>query len=151
MRNVLNPAILLTVKMLSHILGRDVLTAQPVPPCGKASSLPSNQLLQINIPLKAHQACINCPCALAAGQVAPNLGHVLRIESDSFVRNSGSKAAQFRADSDEFMLVIAISPVASLTVPVAVMMMMPILIIPVVISTVLVRNSGEISPTGAAR
>jgi hypothetical protein len=36
------------------------------------------------------------------------------------------------------MLVIVITPVASLTMPVAVMMMMPIIIIPVVISTVLV-------------
>jgi hypothetical protein len=108
--------------------------------------LPSKQLLEINVSLKAHQAGINRPAAHAARRVTPNFGHILRIEGDSFVRSSGSKAAQFRADSDEFMLVIAVLPIASLTVPVAVMMMMPVFIIPVVIST-LVRKGCQRSAT----
>jgi len=62
----------------------------------------------------------------------------LRVKSDAFVRESGSKAAPIRTDPDEFMLVIVVMPITSLTMPVAVMMMMPIIIIPVVISTVLV-------------
>jgi hypothetical protein len=134
-------------KDVTHMLGRDILTAKPIPPCGKASSSPSKQLLEVNVSLKAHQAGINRPTAHAARRVTPNFSHILRIEGDSFVRSSGSKAAQFRADSDEFMLVIAVLPIASLTVPVAVMMMMPVFIIPVVISTVLVRKGCQRSAT----
>ena len=39
---------------VTYVLGRDVLTAEPVPPCGKASSSPSKQLLKINVPLESH-------------------------------------------------------------------------------------------------
>jgi hypothetical protein len=41
------------------------------------------------------------------------------------------------------MLVIAITPVAALTVPVAIMMVVPIFVIPVVISTVLVSKGRQ--------
>src|SRR5215472_15279710 len=103
-RNIANP------KAVPHILSRDVMTAQPVPPCGKTSSLPSKQLLKINVPLKRHQAGINCPVAHAAQRVTPNLGRILYIERDPFVLSSGAEASQIRADLDEFMLVIAIHP-----------------------------------------
>jgi hypothetical protein len=43
-----------------------------------------------------------------------------------------------RADLDEFMLVVRSMPVSPLTMPVAVMLMMPVLIIPVVIALVFV-------------
>src|SRR5215468_1806270 len=104
-------------KDVTHMLGRDILTAKPIPPSGKASSSPSKQLLEINVSLKAHQAGINGSTAHAARRVTPNFSHILRIKSDTFVPSSGSKAAKFRAHPDEFMLVIAILPVASLTVP----------------------------------
>jgi hypothetical protein len=45
-----------------------------------------------------------------------------------------------RADLDEFMLVMVVTPVASLTVPVAVMFMMPVLVIPVVIAAILISH-----------
>lgn len=125
-------------KNVTHMLGRDVLAAEPVPLCGKASSSPSKQFLKINIPLNAHQAGINCPSAYAARRIAPNLRHILRVKRDASARNSSSKTGHIRADSDEFVLAILVAPVASLTVPVAVMMMMPIFIIPIVISTILV-------------
>ena len=80
-------------KDITHMLGRDVLTAKPIPPCGKASSSPSKQLLKINVPLKAHQAGIDRPAAHAARWITPNLSDILRIKSDTFVHNSGSKAA----------------------------------------------------------
>ena len=43
-----------------------------------------------------------------------------------------------RADPDELMFAVVVLPVASLTVPVAVMLMMPVLIIPAVIPMVLI-------------
>jgi hypothetical protein len=43
-----------------------------------------------------------------------------------------------RADPDEFMLVMVSLPIASFTVPVAVMLMMPVLIIPAVIPMVFI-------------
>ena len=145
-RTVGKSAILLTVKILPTCSG-NVLAAQPIPPCGKASASPSKQLLKINVSLKAHQAGINGPGAYAAGRVTPNLTYILRIEGDSFVRNSCSESAQLRSDSDEFMFVIAILPVASLTVPVTVMMVMPIFVIPVVISTIFIGKGCQRSPT----
>ena len=43
-----------------------------------------------------------------------------------------------RADPDELMFVMVVLPVASLTVPVTVMLMMPVFIIPVVIPMTIV-------------
>ena len=43
-----------------------------------------------------------------------------------------------RAEPDEFMPVMVVTPVASLTVPVAVVLMMPVFIIPVVIPMVII-------------
>ena len=43
-----------------------------------------------------------------------------------------------RADPDEHMFVLVITPVASLALPIAVVFVMPVLVVPVVISTVLV-------------
>jgi hypothetical protein len=135
-------------KDVTHMLGKDVLAAQPVPPRGKAGSWLSDELLEINVPLKAHEAGLNCPAAHAARRVTPNLSHILRTQSDSFIRSSRSKAAQFRADSDEFAVVIAITPVASLTAPVAIMMIVPIFVIPIVISAVLVGKCYQRSGRG---
>ena len=45
-----------------------------------------------------------------------------------------------RADPDEFMIVMVSLPIASFTVPVAVMLMMPVLIVPVVIPMVLIGH-----------
>src|SRR5262249_26306992 len=112
----------------------------PVPSRRKSRPSPSKQLLKIDVPLHSHKAGINRPVAQATRRVTPNLSHILRVEGDSLVRSPVSKAAQFRADSDEFMLVIAIPPVTSFAVPVTVMMMMPIFIVPVVISTVFVSS-----------
>ena len=123
-------------KDITHMLRGDVLAAQPVPPCGKASSLPSKQLLKINVALKAHQAGINRPVAYSSDRVTPNLSDVLRIEGDSLVGSSASKAAQVRSYLDEYMLVITILPIAPLTVPVAVMMVVPIFVVPVVVPAV---------------
>jgi hypothetical protein len=103
--------------------------------------LPRKQLLKINIPLKAHQAGINCPSAFAACRIAPNLGHILRVKSDTSVRSFGPKAVPIRTNLDEFILVLPVTPIASFAVPVAVMVMMPIFIIPVVITMVLVRGA----------
>jgi hypothetical protein len=128
-------------KDVTHMLGKDVLAAQPVPPRGKAGSWLSDELLEINVPLKAHEAGLNCPAAHAARRVTPNLSHILRTQSDSFIRSSRSKAAQFRADSDEFVVVIAITPVA-------IMMIVPIFVIPIVISAVLVGKCCQRSGRG---
>src|SRR5215469_2951666 len=76
-------------KDVTHMLGRDILATKPIPLCGKASSLPSKQLLEINVSLKAHQAGINRCTAHAPRWVAPNFSDILRIKGDTFVRSSG--------------------------------------------------------------
>jgi hypothetical protein len=133
-RNIANP------KAVPHILSRDVMTAQPVPPCGKTSSSPSKQFLKINVPLKGHLTGINRPTAYTAHRVTPNLSDIFRAKGDAFVRSSGSKTAHSRTDRDKFMLVIPISPIASFTVPVAVMLVTPIFVVPVVISAIVLAK-----------
>src|SRR5215471_2156286 len=64
-------------KDVTHMFFRKVLTAQPVPTCGKASSSPSKQLLKIYVLLKGHLAGINRPVAYPADRVTPNLSYVL--------------------------------------------------------------------------
>ena len=41
------------------------------------------------------------------------------------------------------MMVLVVTPVASLTVPIAVMIMMPVIIIPITIAMILVSRGGE--------
>ena len=48
-----------------------------------------------------------------------------------------------RADPNEFMVVMVIAPIASFTVPIAVMLMMPVVIIPGVIAMVLIGHGCE--------
>lgn len=50
------------------------------------------------------------------------------------------------ADLDEFMMVLMVPPIASLTVPIAVVIMVPVTIIPVVIPMILVSQRGKRGP-----
>jgi hypothetical protein len=56
-----------------------------------------------------------------------------------------------RADPDEFMLVMVVTPVASLTVPVAVMFMMPVFVIPVVIAAILLSHGWQRHPSDGSK
>ena len=56
-----------------------------------------------------------------------------------------------RADPDEFMLMMVVTPVASLTVPVAVMFMMPVFVIPVVIAAILLSHGCQRHPSDGSK
>jgi hypothetical protein len=48
-----------------------------------------------------------------------------------------------RTDADEVTSVMVVTPVASLAVPITVVLMMPVLVIPIVISTVFVSQGSQ--------
>lgn len=83
-------------------------------------------------------------CSQRNRRTSSDSGDGFRRFPDVFARNANRVSVPFfdrdRADLDEFMLVVRSMPVSPLTMPVAVMLMMPVLIIPVVIALVFVGH-----------